>query len=134
MKRKTALALLLSGTLAVQAADYQYLTIVKNDGSALSLTAIGLTISYDNGQMKATNGTETATLQLSEVSRMYFSNTQETTAISDIDSLEDDSEAIVYDLSGRKMAEGIPSVLKTQLRKGVYLFKQKGKTTKIQVR
>ena len=128
-------AMLIAGTLTVQADDtYQYLTIEKNDGTSLSLTAVGLTISYNETTLTATNGSETATLTLSELSRMYFSNTKETVGISDINALEPDVTATVYDLRGHLIAEGAPSAIKERLRKGVYLVKQNERTAKIVVK
>lgn len=128
-------AMLIAGTLTVQADDtYQYLTIEKNDGTSLSLTAVGLTISYNETTLTATNGSETATLTLSELSRMYFSNTKETVGISDINALEPDVTATVYDLRGHLIAEGALSAIKERLRKGVYLVKQNERTAKIVVK
>lgn len=125
----------LLGTLAAQAADYQYLTIEKKDGTALSMTAVGLNITYANGKMTATNGTETATLALTELSRMFFSNTKDATAIATIEDLQPETAATVYDLSGRLVAsEVMPSALSSQLRKGVYIVRQNTKTVKIQVK
>jgi hypothetical protein len=136
MKKATIItAILAAGTLTTaQAADYEYLTIEKADGTQLSLTAVGLTISYSATAMTATNGSETATIALSELNRMYFSNTKDATGISELSSLAQDDEATVYDLSGRQIAEGRLSTVKALLKKGVYLVKQHGKTVKIQVR
>lgn len=125
----------LLGTLAAQAADYQYLTIEKKDGTALSMTAVGLNITYANGKMTATNGTETATLALTELSRMFFSNTKDATAIATIEDLQPETAATVYDLSGRLVAsEVMPSAHSSLLRKGVYIVRQNTKTVKIQVK
>ena len=121
--------MILAGTLTAQAADYQYLTIEKSDGTATSLTAVGLNISYSDTQLTATNGQETATFTLSEVSRMYFSNTKQDTAtgISEVNALPD-SNAEVYDLQGHRLPQG------ARLRKGVYLIKENGKTRKVTVK
>ena len=125
----------LHGTLSAQAADYQYLTIEKKDGTALSITAVGLNITYADGKMTATNGTETATLALTDLSRMFFSNSKEATAIAAIEDLQPETAATVYDLSGRIVAnEVLPSALSSQLRKGVYIVRQNTKTVKIQVK
>lgn len=126
MKLPTLMTLLLSGTLAAQAADYQYLTIEKNDGTAHSLTAMGLSITYTDTQLTATNGSETATFTLSEVSRMYFSNTKEATGI-ETTVAENGNSAEVYDLNGRRVTTG-------NLQKGVYIVKENGKTRKITVK
>ena len=104
------MTLLLAGSLAAQATDYQYLTIEKNDGTALSLTAVGLNITYTGTQLTATNGYETTTFSLSEISRMYFSK-----------------DAEVYDHNGRR-------VLASNLQKGVYIVKENGKTRKVTIK
>lgn len=130
MNYKTLITMILAGTLSAQAAEYQYLTIEKSDGTATSLTAIGLNIAYSSTQLTATNGTETATLALSEVSRMYFSNTKADTAtgISTAVNSTTAQETEVYDLSGHRLPQG------TALRKGVYIVKENGKTRKVTVK
>lgn len=122
------LTTLLAGTVAAQAADYQYLTIQKNDGTAQSLTAIGLTITYSNGSLTATNGSESATFALTDVKSMFFSNTKETTLIEATAADLDDPETEIYDLSGRKIGNGASST--NTLRKGIYIFKKGNTTTK----
>jgi hypothetical protein len=56
MKRNALSSLLLMLTVAAQAADYEYLTIEKNDGTTQSLTAIGLKLTYGSSTITATNG------------------------------------------------------------------------------
>ena len=117
--------MILAGTLTAQAADYQYLTIEKSDGTATSLTAVGLNISYSDTQLTATNGQETATFTLSEVSRMYFSNTKQGTAtgISEATAEDwNDTATEIFDLSGRQLPQG------KKPARGLYIFK-KGNTT-----
>ena len=87
-------AILLAGTLTTQAADYQYLTIQKTDGTAFSLPAIGLTISYDDNNLTAVNGNEGTTIAISDVNSMYFSESQATTT-SETD-VADNTVEIVY--------------------------------------
>ena len=133
MKRQVLTALILTGAVAAQAADFQYLTIEKKDGTAVSLTAVGLDITYADGSMTATNGSETATLALTDVSRMFFSNSKETTAIAAIDDLLPEVPADVYSLSGRLVASGVtPADLR--LPAGIYIVKQQKTNKKIQVR
>ena len=126
--------MILCGTMAAQAVDYQYLNIEKTDGTAQSLTAVGLNITYKDGCLVATNGSETATFALTDISRMFFSNTKDVTAIADITTIADDGEAAVFDLAGRQVAEGRLQEVKTQLRKGVYIVKLNSKTLKVQVK
>lgn len=142
MKKNVFLAMLLSGTLAIHAADYQYLTIESTDGSVVSLTAIGLNITYADGMLVATapgTGTdeapEVATIDVAKVSRMYFSDTKtesegsEATAISTIAAGQSaiGTAREVYDLSGRRAADGSSG-------KGVYVVKTNETTRKVQVK
>ena len=127
MKRHALITTILAGTMTAQAADYQYLTIEKNDGTATSLTAIGLTLNYSNGTLTATNGTEQATIALTDLKRMYFTNTQSTTAIESVEASADDwndAATEIYDLSGRRLPQGRKPAC------GLYIFKKGSTTTK----
>ena len=73
-------------------------------------------------------------LALTDISRMFFTNTKDATAIADITTIADDGEATVFDLAGRLVAEGRMQDVKTQLRKGVYIVKLNSKTLKVQVK
>ena len=126
--------MILCSTMAAQAIDYQYLNIEKTDGTAQSLTAVGLDITYKDGNLVATNGSETATIALTDISRMFFTNTKDATAIADITTIADDGDATVFDLAGRRVAEGRLQAVKAQLRKGVYIVKLNSKTLKVQVK
>ena len=133
MKRNLLTALILTGTLtAAQATDYQYLTLEKTDGSTQTLTATGLTLTYNNGKLTATNGSEQATIALTELKRMYFTNEQTTTtAIESVEATADDwndAETEIYDLSGRRLPQGMKPA------KGLYIFKKGNTTTKKYVR
>ena len=126
--------MILCGTMAAQAIDYKYLTIEKNDGTAQTLTAVGLNITYADGMLTATNGSESATLALIDISRMFFTNTKDATAIADITTITDDGEAAVFDLAGRQVTEGRMQDVKARLRRGVYIIKLNSKTLKVQVK
>ena len=89
-------AILLAGILTAQAADYQYLTIEKTDGTALSLPAIGLTISYADNNLTAVNGTEGTTIAMSDVNCMYFSETPSSTTTSTDVAVADNTVEVVY--------------------------------------
>lgn len=134
MRLNTLLAIILSGTVAAHAADYQYLNIEKTDGTAQSLTAVGLSIYFEDGRLVATNGSETATFALTDISSMFFSNSKDVTAIADISSVTDDGEATVYDLTGRQVAEGRMQDVKMQLHKGIYIVKLNSNSLKVQVK
>ena len=132
MKKTTIMAMLLAaGTVTTQAADYKYLTIEKKDGTAVSMTAQGLSITYADGSMKAVNGAESASFTLSDLKRMYFSNTKadgDATAIEATAADWNDAETEIYDLSGRRLPQG------TKPARGLYIFKKGNITTKKFVR
>lgn len=132
------------GILSAHATDYNYLTIEKSDGTALSLTALGLTITYADNQLTAANGTETATIALDELSRMYFSESavetddpgegedpeeeQLPTSVKALEQIVAQGLGEVYDLSGRRVPAGITP------KKGIYIIKKNGDTKKVQVK
>ena len=118
-------------SISVHAADYTYLTLVEQDGTKTSLTAVGLTITFSDGNLVATNSTtsESKTISLSNLASMNFSTSNETTtgiqSIS-IDIL--DTKTVIYDLSGRQIPSG------SSLSKGIYVIKKGSVTRKIQVK
>lgn len=128
MKRNLLATAMLTIALAAQAGDYQYLNIEKTDGTQQSITAVGLTLSYSGTTLTATNGSESYTFTLSDLSRMYFSNTKQedsTTAIS-VATADDlnDSETEIYDLAGHRIPQN------SSVRRGIYIFKKGNTTTK----
>lgn len=109
--------------LTAQAEDYTYLTLETTDGAKISVEASSLSITISGTTLTA--GSQRFTL--SNLSKMYFSNSNETTGIEAI-STEELNEALeVYDLNGRK-------VQKDQLKKGVYVIKTKSGNHKIAVK
>lgn len=127
MKRHALITTILAGTMTAQAADYQYLTIEKNDGTATQLMAVGLTLKYTGQSLTATNGSEQATIALTDLKRMYFTNTPSTTAIENVEASADDwndAATEIYDLSGRRLPQGRKPAC------GLYIFKKGSTTTK----
>jgi len=127
MKKSMFIAMVLSGTVAAQAADYQYLNIEKTDGTTQSLTALGLNITYSGTALTAKNGTEQATIALTDLKRMFFSNTKAeggTTGIEATAADWDDTETEIYDLRGHRLPQG------TKPARGLYIFKKGNTTTK----
>ena len=128
MRKKLLTAAFLAMQLSVQAADYNYLNVEKTDGTVISLSSSDLMITFADGYLVA--GFEKIAA-LSELSKMYFSNTEGTTAINGISADDDFSIAdadAVYDISGRQLSQN------SQLRQGVYIVKKNGRTLKVQVR
>lgn len=114
--------------LPTRAEEYGYLTFELTDGAKASVSVESLTLTFEGATLKV--GQET--FNVSNLSKMYFSTTDETTgtpdAIDDVktdDGAWDDGE--IYDLNGRR-------VTRDQMRKGVYIVKTKERTCKIVVK
>lgn len=129
MKKKNLLkkmgmmaAFALLGTSAM-ADDFHYLTFETTDGAKASVELSSLSMTIDGTTLMA--GTQT--FVLSNLSRMYFSVSDETSSATDIrqlDNLNSQEILAVYDLQGHKIA-------KEQMKKGVYIVKTPNGTYKI---
>ena len=115
MKKILMLLTMLVGTLTAQAEDYTYLTF-ETVASDVTLTISGTTLTVGSQSFTLTN-----------LSKMYFSNTDETTGIEEITSATLDEATDIYDLQGHK-------VTKDQMRRGVYIVKTNSRTYKMVVR
>ena len=127
--------LLLAATLTAGADTYKYMVFEANDGTQLSMTSDGLKLVYNDGTLTAISGDVSRTFTVSDLNRMFFSETMQgsdATAIQEIsvattpgDASSDYEDYEVYDLSGRR----IPTS-GTQLKPGLYIFKKGNTTTK----
>lgn len=122
MKKIILLLMTLVGVLTVQAEEtYTYLTFETTDGAKASVPASELKLTISGTTL--TVGSQSFTL--SNLSKMYFSNTDEsTTGIESITSETLDEAADIYDLQGHK-------ITREQMKKGVYIVKTKERTYKI---
>ena len=123
MKKIVLFLTMLVGTLTAQASDYTYLTFETTDGAKVSVSVSNLTLSISGTTLTA--GTQSFTL--SNLSKMYFSNTNETTGISEVMRAELDEATEIYNLQGHKVS-------KDQMRRGVYVIKTKQGTFKLNVK
>jgi hypothetical protein len=123
MKKIIFIMMALVGALTVQAEEYAYLTFETTDGAKASVDVSSLALIINGNTLMA--GSQTFTL--SNLSKMYFSNTNETTAIEEITTATLDEAADIYDLQGHK-------VTKEQMKRGVYIVKTKSKTYKMIVK
>ena len=119
--------LMMIGTLPAMAGNYPYLTFELTDGAKVSVSVSSLSLSVNGNTLKA--GAQTFTI--SNLSKMYFSSTDETnggaTVIEELTA--DDLEGKeIYDLNGHRLDSN------AQLPRGVYIVKSKNKTCKIVVR
>lgn len=132
MKKFVMLLMVLVGAATAWAGNYDYLTFETTDGAKVSVPAKSLKLSI-NG---TTLTTDTQTFTLSNLARMYFSASDETTAADGVcnpsaDELLSESTEI-YDLNGRRIVNG--SAADGKLPRGVYIVKTKSKTYKIAVK
>ena len=120
------------GTLPTMAESYPYLTFELTDGTKVSVSVSSLTLTVNGTTLKA--GSQTFTI--SNLSKMYFSSTDETSGATAIDELTaDDFEGKeIYDLNGHKIELQITNYELPKLPRGVYIVKSKNKTCKIVVR
>lgn len=115
-------AFVLLGTSAM-ADDFHYLTFETTDGAKASVELSSLSMTIDGTTLMA--GSQI--FVLSNLSRMYFSVSDETssaTGIRQLDNLNSQEILAVYDLQGHKIA-------KEEMKKGVYIVKTQGGTYKI---
>ena len=124
MKKTILLLITLVGALTAQAADYNYLTFETTDGAKVSVPVSSLSISISGTTLTA--GSQSFTL--SNLSKMYFSTTGEsTTGIEEITRADIDEATDIFNLQGHK-------VTKEQMKRGVYIVKTKNRTYKIVVK
>lgn len=123
MKKIVFILMALVGALSVQAEEYAYLTFETTDGEKASVPVSSLTLTVSGNTLTA--GSQTFTL--SNLSKMYFSNTNETTAIEEITTATLDESTEIYDLQGHQ-------VTKAQMKRGVYIVKTKTRTYKMIVK
>lgn len=134
MKALVSLLMLAASACTMQAQSYDFLTLKKAGGSETSLGIDHLKITFADGQMIATNGTESFSAPLREMQSMFFAaeatgiaqtTTSATLQVSIVNgTLHASQPAQVYSLDGRLM----PTV---GLQSGTYLVKIAGKTLKV---
>ena len=115
--------MIFSGVLTTQAGEYTFVTFEMTDGTKASVPASSLTMTISGNTLKA--GSQT--FVLTNLSKMYFSDTNESTAIEEVTTATLDEAAEIYDLRGNK-------VKKDQMKRGVYVVKTKNKTYKMIVK
>ena len=123
MKKLLLFLTLMIGTLTAHAEDYTYLTFETTDGAKVSVEASSLTITISGTTLTA--GSQSFTL--SNLSKMYFSSSDETTGIETLSVSDWNKITDIYDLNGRKVS-------KDQMQRGVYVIKTKNGTHKIAVK
>ena len=127
MKKVLLFLMTMMGATA-QADDgtYSYLTFETADGAktSVALSASQTVLALNDGTLTVGN----LSFSLADLSRMYFSTSDETaTGIQELRVADLDDAADIYDLQGRKVA-------KAQMRKGIYVVKTSNGTYKVNVK
>ena len=122
--------IVLFGMATAHAEEYTYLTIVEQDGTKTSMTAVGLSLSFNGENLTASNAYtgESKVIALTNLVSMNFSNADETTGIETIDNGQWIMDNYVYDLQGQQVPKG------RRLVKGIYIIRKGNVTQKLQVR
>lgn len=113
------------GTMGMKAADYSYLTFELTDGTKASVS-VSSDVAMTFSGSTLTLGSETFTL--TNLSKMYFSTSDETTTgISALETADSNEIEAIYNLQGHKVS-------RDQMQRGVYIVKTKKGTSKITVK
>jgi len=128
MKKVLLTLAVLMGTMTAQADGYSYLTFELSDGAKASVEITSLTLTISGNTLTA--GDQTFTLE--NLSKMYFSTTDETaqgtaTGISEAMKADLDEATEIYDLQGHRVS-------RDQMRRGVYIIKSSKGTYKVNIR
>ncbi len=126
MKKALLLFLMaMMGTMGMKAADYSYLTFELTDGTKASVS-VSSDVAMTFSGSTLTIGSETFTL--TNLSKMYFSTSDETTTgISALETADSNEIEAIYNLQGHKVS-------RDQMQRGVYIVKTKKGTSKITVK
>ena len=124
MKKIILFMTMMVGVLTAHADCYTFLTFETTDGAKASVSVSDLMLTISGTTLIA--GTQSFTL--TNLSKMYFSTSDETTTgISEVMKADLDEATDIYDLQGHK-------VTMAQMRRGVYIVKTKSRTYKMVVR
>ena len=123
----------LSGVMA-HADTYPYLSFQKADGTVVSMSVESLTMTFSDGKLVASNGSDIRTLMVAELSTMYFSTT-DATGIKEVPTSASDGEVEAFDLQGVSLGKfSNLQGMKEKVKAGVYVVKANGKTQKIAIK
>ena len=113
----------------LQVNGYQYLTFETTDGAKISVPAESLTMTFSGTTLTA--GEQMFTL--TNLVKMYFSDSDETTGISeDLRVKSEEFATAIYDLNGKEIVNG--KLSNRKLPKGVYIVKTQNGTCKLVVK
>lgn len=126
MRKSFIILLTMMASLSAHADDYAYLTFETTDGSKASVSTSQLSITISGTTLTA--GSQTFTL--TNLAKMYFSTTDESTSATGIGSVTTadlDEATEIYDLNGRR-------VDRDQMHRGIYIIKTQKGTYKVNIK
>ncbi len=129
-----------ASALTVSAQNYNFLTFQKSSGSETSLKADHVKITFEEGNLVATNGSETFSAPLSKMGKMFFSDTA-----TSIETVETNAEALTASIVNGQLRTNAPvgsriSVFsldgrllnaQTPISRGTYLVRINNTTLKV---
>lgn len=113
--------------------EYNYLAFTNSNGVSQTVSVTDLTITFADGKLVAVNGDGTKQFVLTDLTKMYFTDTP--TGISEVTAEGNASQVEIYSVAGMFIGN-YPNLAaaKSKLKAGVYVIRQKNKTTKIAIR
>ena len=126
-----------ASAITASAQSYDFLTFQKSTGTETSLRSDHVKITFEGGNLVATNGSETFRAPLNEMAKMFFSNTA--TGIQSVNTSDDasivnghlstnapvGSRICVIGMDGRQLNPNAP------ISKGTYLVRINNTTFKV---
>lgn len=134
MKKLLLLILLAVLFTSARADDYGFLAFQTQDGTLQTMTTEGLRITFADGELVATAGTQTLRVPLSDLTKMFFS-TDAPTGIESLGVAADIEEGTVYNVQGvrvGRLRQGEKQI--NGLPQSIYIVKRGGKAEKVSVR
>ncbi len=132
--KKLLLSLMLMTGMSASAYDYPYLAFQTSDGAIQTVSVESLSLSISDGKLVATNGSGSVEFELTNLSTMYFTETEN--IVDGIKQVETTTgEVQVFTLAGVSMGtfESLSQVRST-LKNGVYVVKSNGKSYKMNIK
>lgn len=98
--KKTIITMLIALVAIVTSAEaYNYLKFTKTNGTTATYSVEGLNLTYDDSNVYVTNAETSATIALSDVQDMYFSNEAGSTTTAERGDVNGDGKIDVADVA-----------------------------------
>ncbi len=125
MKKILTLFFAMLLTNGMRAEDYPYLSFLTSDGSIISFATQSLSMTIADGNLVIKGESESGTIALERINKMYFSNTP--TAITSTTAYESKKALHAYDLNGTSFgAFASDADIVNTLPTGTYIIKVEG--------